>query len=241
MVSCKLYRSPCFGKSLRFLAESFNSPVFTAFSSSLSRERDSWEFWQKGCIFITIRGLLTPLLYLSRISIISLVSPWNFTYLYDPWDRVSTALGGFGFGFTTASLVNIPITSLSLSCCNYHWIFTRRRVFKMCMCCCLKGPYLIKMTARQGRLVMTGHNLPHAVPVRKFYGTYIEDVKNSTGHTLSTFMKSNFRCLRAFLSRENQVEELRQDLELKSYIKDIQAVNHYTCIQGSVSYYDRDI
>ena len=97
------------------------------------------------------------------------------------------------------------------------------------------------MTARQGRLVMTGHNLPHAVPVRKFYGTYIEDVKNSTGHTLSTFMKSNFRCLRAFLSRENQVEELRQDLELKSYIKDIQAVNHYTCIQGSVSYYDRDI
>ena len=115
MVSCKLYRSPCFGKSLRFFAESFNSPVFTAFSSSLSKERDSWEFWQKGCIFITIGGLLTPPPpSRSRILIISLVSPRNFTYLYDPWDRVSTALGGFGFGFTTASLVNIPITSLSL-------------------------------------------------------------------------------------------------------------------------------
>ena len=95
---------------------------------------------------------------------------------------------------------------------------------------------MIKMKPRQGRLVMTGHNLPYAVPVRKFYGTYIEDVKSSTEHTLSTFLKSNFRCLRAFLSREDQVEELRQDVELKSYIKEIQAVNHFTCIQGSVSY-----
>jgi len=94
-----------------------------------------------------------------------------------------------------------------------------------------KGPYMIKMKPRQGRLVMTGHNLPYAVPVRKFYGTYIEDVKSSTEHTLSTFLKSNFRCLRAFLSREDQVEELRQDVELKSYIKEIQAVNHFTCIQ----------
>ena len=79
MVSCKLYRSPCFGKSLRFLAESFNSPVFTAFSSSLSRERDSWEFWQKGCIFITIGGQMTsPPPPRSRISIISLVSRQEF-------------------------------------------------------------------------------------------------------------------------------------------------------------------
>ena len=49
-MSCRLYLSPCRGKSLRFLAESFSSPVLTAFSSSDSRLRDNWELWQSGCI-----------------------------------------------------------------------------------------------------------------------------------------------------------------------------------------------
>lgn len=94
-----------------------------------------------------------------------------------------------------------------------------------------KGPYVLKMKPKQDRLVLKGHTLPHAVPVRKLYGQYIADTSKDAGKTLSTLLKAIFRYLRGFLSREDQVEELMRDEELKDYIKEIQAVKHYTHVQ----------
>ena len=55
--------------------------------------------------------------------------------------------------------------------------------------------------------------MPHAVPTRSLYDEYFEDVDDHS-HQLAPFIKTVSKHLRAFLSRKDQCDRLRQRYDL---------------------------
>jgi hypothetical protein len=98
-----------------------------------------------------------------------------------------------------------------------------------------KGAFLVRMKPNQGKMILLGHNLPHAVPVSKLYGKYTEASTKSLGN----FLDSLFRYLRGFLSRVDQVEEMQECMGTS--IESIQATNHYTSVVIGISLKQSDV
>ena len=88
--------------------------LFSLRSQAHSRESGTAENSDKKVAFLSRSGLSPDSSSsLSRISIISLVSPRNLTYLYDPWvAELAPHLEGLGWVSPPAPLlVNIPLTA----------------------------------------------------------------------------------------------------------------------------------
>jgi len=93
------------------------------------------------------------------------------------------------------------------------------------------GTYVLRMKPSQGRMISQGHNLPHSVPLKKLHSDYLMNLSSQDRHEcLKTLLKTIMRYLRAYLSREDQFQELKEGA-LGDNIREVQAVNHYTAIK----------
>eukprot|EP00092_Neocalanus_flemingeri_P056583 GFUD01067098.1.p1 GENE.GFUD01067098.1~~GFUD01067098.1.p1 ORF type:complete len:291 (-),score=71.71 GFUD01067098.1:193-1065(-) len=99
------------------------------------------------------------------------------------------------------------------------------------------GPFVLRMRFIRTQAVLRGHNLPHAVPTRSLYTEYFEDVENHS-EQLAPFIRSVAKHLRAFLSRKQQCDQLRQ--RFAEDIREFQAANHCTAISFSLCLKDED-
>jgi hypothetical protein len=77
------------------------------------------------------------------------------------------------------------------------------------------GPYLLRVRFIQGRMVLRGHSLPHAVETRKLFEEFCRGMRGegsdqNLSQRISPFISEISRNLRAFLSRQQQCEELRE-------------------------------
>lgn len=100
------------------------------------------------------------------------------------------------------------------------------------------GPYVLRIKfTRQKKAVLRGHTLPHAVPTRSLYDEYFEDVDDHS-QQLAPFIKSVSKHLRAFLSRKDQCDRLRQTFA--EDITEFQAANHCTAVSFTLCLKDED-
>jgi len=93
------------------------------------------------------------------------------------------------------------------------------------------GPFVLRMKFTRNQAVLRGHNLPHAVPTRSLYIEYFENADNH-GDQLAPFIEAVAKHLRAFLSRKQQCDQLRN--RFSDDIREFQAANHCTAISFSL-------
>merc|ERR1719430_3115720 len=99
-------------------------------------------------------------------------------------------------------------------------------------------PYVLRIKfTRQKKAVLRGHTLPHAVPTRSLYDEYFEDVDDHS-QQLAPFIKTVSKHLRAFLSRKDQCDRLRQTFA--EDITEFQAANHCTAVSFTLCLKDED-
>jgi len=77
------------------------------------------------------------------------------------------------------------------------------------------GPFVLRVRYIQGRMVLRGHSLPHEVETRKLFQEFCRDMRDdgtdkNLSQRISPFVNEISRNLRAFLSRRQQWEELRE-------------------------------
>jgi hypothetical protein len=89
------------------------------------------------------------------------------------------------------------------------------------------GPYVLRMMFSRQKAVLRGHTLPHSVPTRSLYAEYFED-EDDHGKQLPPFIQAIARHLRAFLSRKQQCDQLRN--RFSEDIVEFHAVNHCTAV-----------
>jgi len=100
------------------------------------------------------------------------------------------------------------------------------------------GPFVLRIKfTRNKKAVLRGHTLPHAVPTRSLYDEYFEDVDDHS-QQLAPFIKTVSRHLRAFLSRKDQCDRLRQ--RFAEDITEFQAANHCTAVSFTLGLKDED-
>jgi len=89
-----------------------------------------------------------------------------------------------------------------------------------------KGTYFIKFGPSY---TLLDHNIPAGINVRKLYKETFDARKQNSSENLKDFLKIVFRYLRSLLSREQQVEDLK-DGDLALYLKHVETKNHFTNI-----------
>jgi len=99
------------------------------------------------------------------------------------------------------------------------------------------GPYVLRMKFTRNQAVLRGHTLPHAVPTRSLYSEYFEDTEDHSDQ-LDPFIRSVAKHLRAFLSRKQQCDQLRE--RFSEDIREFQAANHCTAVSFSLCLKDED-
>jgi len=100
------------------------------------------------------------------------------------------------------------------------------------------GPFVLRIKfTRNKKAVLRGHTLPHAVPTRSLYDEYFEDVDDHS-QQLAPFIKTVSKHLRAFLSRKDQCDRLRQ--RFAEDITEFQAANHCTAVSFTLGLKDED-
>ena len=106
--------------------------LFSLRSQARSRESGTAENSDKKVAFWSRSGLSWLLLFsISNLDNITCKPLESHLFIRSLGRRVSTALGGFGLGFTTLPLlVNIPLTTLF--CRNDHWIFIAHSRIMFC-------------------------------------------------------------------------------------------------------------
>jgi len=93
-----------------------------------------------------------------------------------------------------------------------------------------KGTFYLRLKQSQGRLISKGHNFPHAVPFKKLYSEYLQKVmKEDKRECLAWVLKTLMRYLRAYLSREDQFKQMKE--EMNDCVREVQALNNYTAIK----------
>jgi len=90
------------------------------------------------------------------------------------------------------------------------------------------GPYCLRVRYSRG-ILLRGHSLPNAVPVNQLFEKHIQiDDQREQAAKMESFLNDLSRHLRAFLSRQKQLDDLR-----KTYnddLKNCNALNHCTAI-----------
>eukprot|EP00092_Neocalanus_flemingeri_P036758 GFUD01040018.1.p1 GENE.GFUD01040018.1~~GFUD01040018.1.p1 ORF type:complete len:306 (-),score=87.80 GFUD01040018.1:77-946(-) len=99
------------------------------------------------------------------------------------------------------------------------------------------GPFVLRLRFIRTQAVLRGHTLPHAVPTRSLYTEYFEDAEDHS-EQLAPFIRSVAKHLRAFLSRKQQCDQLRE--RFAEDIRDFQAANHCTAVSFSLCLKDED-
>jgi len=102
--------------------------------------------------------------------------------------------------------------------------------FDPCILGTFYGPYKLRMKPSKGRISLRGHSLPPSVPVTDLYRQYF-DQEEATKHSsasLNPFLSSVMKYLRAFLSRQSQFEELKD--QFKEDLREFQSVNHCSAV-----------
>jgi len=98
------------------------------------------------------------------------------------------------------------------------------------------GPYFIQIRFSSQSPLLRGHSLPHAVPVKSLYNKHFPQGPSggrNQDKNLRNFLADIFRHLRAFLSRQQQFNDMK-----KSFSTDLiecNARNHFTAISFSLS------
>ena len=65
----------------------------------------------------------------------------------------------------------------------------------------------------RGKIVMRGHSLPHAVPIQMLYNKHVKDNNDDdkdNAAKMETLLEDVCQHLRAYLSRQEQVNELKE-------------------------------
>jgi len=102
-----------------------------------------------------------------------------------------------------------------------------------------KGAYELRMTQSFN---IVDHNLPIAVPLRSLHKDHLDPSvrKQNSIQNLSPFLKSVFKYLRCFLSRQDQVQELKDDSSMDEFIKDIETNDKCTKISVTFTVRHKD-
>merc|ERR1711874_142320 len=98
------------------------------------------------------------------------------------------------------------------------------------------GPYNLRLLLSREGSSLRGNTLPQAVPVKSLFSKYCQ-AGGEDGETrdtnLRSFLSQTFRHLRAYLSRLQQFNELKE--RFSADLIDCNAVNHCTAISFSIS------
>jgi len=90
------------------------------------------------------------------------------------------------------------------------------------------GPYCLRVRYSRG-ILLRGHSLPNAVPVNQLFEKHIQiDDQREQAAKMESFLNDLSRHLRAFLSRQKQLDDLRKTFN--DDLKNCNALNHCTAI-----------
>jgi len=89
-----------------------------------------------------------------------------------------------------------------------------------------RGPYFVRLGPSY---ILLANDMPQGVPVRKIHKKSFDPRGHSSSENLKSFLKTVYRYLRSYLSREQQVVDLK-DGDLALYLKNVETFNHFTSV-----------